>query len=245
MPFVRDMSGHSKWSKVKHQKATTDAVKSQAFTRASRGLTVAVREGGGITDPDKNFRLRLAIEFAKSVNMPKDTIERAIEKGAGGGMAAFETLVYEGYGPGGVAYLVEAATDNHQRTGSEMKHQFDRAGGSLAAPGAVMYQFGRNGVLLVAKSGQSYDDVLDMAVRVGGDDVIERDDVYEIYTSADMLAKVKKQLESEGVTIEVTELIMRPSVIVNPADNIRAANEALISALESLDDVQKVYTTME
>lgn len=239
------MSGHSKWSKVKHQKATTDAVKSQAFTRASRGLTVAVREGGGISDPDKNFHLRLAIEFARGVNMPKDTIERAIEKGVGAGEAAYETLVYEGYGPGGVAYLVEAATDNHQRTGGEMKHQFDRAGGALATPGAVTYQFRRNGVLLVPKSGRTYDDMLDMALRVGGDDVVERDDVYEMYTAGDMLDKVKKQLESLGVTIEVTEFIMRPSVTVSPDDRVREANEALISALESLDDVQKVYTTME
>jgi len=239
------MSGHSKWSKVKHQKATTDAVKSRAFTRASRGLTVAVREGGGITDPDKNFRLRLAIEFARGVNMPKDRIERAIEKGVAAGTEVYETLMYEGYGPGGVAYVVEAATDNHQRTGSELKHQFDRAGGSLATPGAVMYLFRRGGVLLITKSGRSYDDVFDMAVRAGGDDVVEHDDVYEMYTASDALMKVKKQLESEGVTIEVTELIMRPSVTVNPVGAEREANEELLSALESLVDVQKVYTTME
>src|SRR3989338_10745888 len=150
------MSGHSKWSKVKHQKATTDAVKSRAFTRASRAITVSVKEGGGIADPDKNFRLRLAIEQAKAVNMPKDTIERAIEKGSGAGAAAYENLLYEGYGPGGVAYLVEAATDNHQRTVSEVKHVFDHAGGTLAAPGAVSYQFRRSGVVLVSKIGYTF-----------------------------------------------------------------------------------------
>ncbi|MBI5019694.1 YebC/PmpR family DNA-binding transcriptional regulator [Candidatus Gottesmanbacteria bacterium] len=239
------MSGHSKWSKVKHQKATTDAVKSQSFTKASRGLTVAVREGGGITDPEKNFHLRLAIEFARSVNMPKDTIERAIEKGAGVGAAAYETLVYEGYGPGGVAYLVVAATDNHQRTGSEVKHQFDRAGGTLATPGAVTYQFRKNGVILVPKTGRSFDDMVDMVIRLGGDDVIEQDDVYEIYTAATELSRVKSQLEDEGVVIELTELIMRASTPVAPTDEIRAKNDALVAVLESLDDVQKVYTTME
>lgn len=239
------MSGHSKWSKVKHQKATTDAVKSQSFTKASRGLTVAVREGGGITDPEKNFHLRLAIEFARSVNMPKDTIERAIEKGAGVGAAAYETLVYEGYGPGGVAYIVVAATDNHQRTGSEIKHQFDRAGGSLAAPGAVTYQFRKNGVILVSKTGRSFDDMVEMVIRLGGDDVIEKEDVYEIYTAATELSRVKLQLEGEGVVIEHTELIMRASTPVAPGEEIKAKNDALVAVLESLDDVQKVYTTME
>lgn len=137
------MSGHSKWSKVKHQKETTDAVKSQAFTRASRSLTIAVKEGGGVTDPDKNFRLRLAIDQARSVNMPKETIERAIARGLGGGGESVESVIYEGYGPGGVGYLVYAITDNHQRTGAMLKHTFEHSGGSLAAPHAVEYLFER------------------------------------------------------------------------------------------------------
>lgn len=239
------MSGHSKWSKVKHQKATTDAVKSQAFTKASRGLTVAVREGGGMTDPEKNFRLRLAIELAKSVNMPKDTIERAIERGAGAGAGSFEQLVYEGYGPGGVGYVVEAATDNHQRTGALVKHAFEHAGGALASPGAVTYQFSRSGVLLVPHAFGSFDRVLELAINAGAQDVIERDDVFEIFTDAQSLSRVKQQLESAGVVIDVTELIMRPAQTVQVTDEVRSRNEDLIHMVESLDDVQKVFTTME
>lgn len=239
------MSGHSKWSKVKHQKATTDAVKSRAFTRASRGITVAVREGGGIADPDKNFRLRLAIEFAKSVNMPKDTIERAVEKGAGGGGVAYENLLYEGYGPGGIAFLVEAATDNHQRTASEVKHAFDHAGGSLASPGAVSYQFRKRGLVLVTKSSGSPDAMLEIALTSGADDVIERDDVYEIFTKSDLLSQVKLALESQGMEIDHAGFIMQSDTQVNPEDSVRQKNEHLIESLEELDDVQNVYTTME
>ncbi len=239
------MSGHSKWSKVKHQKATTDAVKSRAFTKASRGLTVSVREGGGITDPEKNFHLRLAIELARSVNMPKDTIERAIEKGVGSGAQAFEQLTYEGYGPGGVAYIVEAATDNHQRTGAEMKHQFDRFGGSLATPGAVLYQFTRNGVLLISKSTYTFDSLFEAALSAGAEDVIERDDVFEVYTQVPLLSSTKKKLEAAGFGIEVTDLIQHSTVTIRPADDVRNVNEELIASLESLEDVQKVFTTME
>lgn len=142
------MSGHSKWSKVKHQKETTDAVKSQAFTRTSRALTVAVKEGGGVSDPNKNFRLRLAIDQARAVNMPKETIERAIERGVGGGSDPVESVTYEGYGPGGVAYLVYATTDNHQRTAALLKHTFEHEGGSLSAPHAVEYLFEKDANLI-------------------------------------------------------------------------------------------------
>jgi YebC/PmpR family DNA-binding regulatory protein len=221
------MSGHSKWSKVKHQKAATDVVKSRAFTKASRGLTVSVREGGGITDPEKNFHLRLAIEQARSVNMPKDTIERAIEKGAGAGAQVFEQLIYEGYGPGGVAYLVKAATDNHQRTGAEMKHQFDRFGGSLATPGAVLYQFVQNGLMVIPKLSYTYDTV------------------FEVYTQTILLSSVKKKLEDNGFVIDVTTLVYRSTVLMRPVDDIRQKNEELIESLETLEDVQKVFTTME
>lgn len=138
------MSGHSKWSKVKHQKATTDVVKAVAFTKASRGIMMAVREGGGITDPEKNFRLRLAIEKARAVNMPKENIARAMEKAAGGAAGDIEPITYEGYGPGGVALLVEAATDNRNRTVSVIKHMFERHGGTLGGPGSVSFLFTRS-----------------------------------------------------------------------------------------------------
>lgn len=239
------MSGHSKWSKVKHQKATTDAVKSRAFTRASRALCVSVREGGGMTDPDKNFRLRLAIEQARAVNMPKNTIERAIERASGAGAAAYENLQYEGYGPGGIAYLVEAATDNHQRTASEVKHEFDHGGGTLATPGAVSYQFRRSGVVVVSKLGHTFDTMLEIALKAGADDVVERDDVFEVFTKGQALSEVKHYLETSGEAIEHAGFIMKPDNPVHPTDNVRQKNEHLLEALESLEDVQNVYTTME
>ncbi|MCX6793930.1 MAG: YebC/PmpR family DNA-binding transcriptional regulator [Candidatus Gottesmanbacteria bacterium] len=147
------MSGHSKWSKVKHQKATTDVVKSFAFTKASHAITVAVKEGGGITDPVSNFHLRLAVEKAHAVNMPKENIERAIAKAAGEGAAAIEQIMYEGYGPGGVAILIHAATDKRQRTVSQIKNVLERAGGTLVSPGGVNFLFERRGTIIEPKQG--------------------------------------------------------------------------------------------
>lgn len=239
------MSGHSKWSKVKHQKASTDAVKSQAFTKASRAITVAVREGGGITDSDKNFHLRLAIEKAKEVNMPKDTIERAIERGAAAGGASFEQILYEGYGPGGSAILVSAATDNRQRTAANIKHLFDRAGGTLTAPGAVSFQFKQSGVLIIPKLEHTFDQVLEAAVSAGADDVIERTDVYEVYASRGNLMAVKERLTGAAFPVENTELIMRPNNVIVPPDDVREKVGGLVDALEALDDVQQVFTNIE
>lgn len=238
------MSGHSKWSKVKHQKATTDAVKSASFTRASRGITVAVKEGGGIADPDKNFRLRLAIEFARSVNMPKDNIERAIERAKGSESGMLDTVVYEGYGPGGVAVLVMAATDNHQRTSANVKHQFDRSGGSIASPGAVGYLFQKRGILLLEKSGTSFDAVLDAAITGGADDVVEKDDVFEVYTKAADLFAIKTAL-APTFAITHAALIMHPNLLVSVSDEIRVKIEELVEILESDEDVLEVYTNME
>jgi len=239
------MSGHSKWSKVKHQKATTDAVKSAAFTRASRALTVAVREGGGVTDPMKNFRLRLAIDQARAVNMPKDTIERAIERGNAANAQGFESVIYEGYGPGGVAYLIEAATDNKQRTSANVKHQLDRAGGSIASPGAVGFQFLRCGIILVGKGGATLDAIMEAALEAGADDVIEREDVFEVYTKDVALSEVKENLGRTGLGIEHADLIMKALQFTHPDPVLRSKNEELMEKLESLDDVQKVYSTME
>ena len=149
------MSGHSKWSKVKHQKATTDVVKSFAFTKASRAIAVAVKEGGGMTDPNSNFHLRLAIERARAVNMPKENIERAVARAGGSGGAAIEHVTYEGYGPGGVAFLIEAATDNRQRSVSQIKNVLERAGGTLVSPGALNFLFERRGVVIEPKQGMA------------------------------------------------------------------------------------------
>jgi YebC/PmpR family DNA-binding regulatory protein len=234
------MSGHSKWSKVKHQKATTDAVKSREFTRVSRAITVAVKQGGGITDPDKNFRLRLAMDKAREVNMPKDTITRAIEKGSDT-HSTLETIVYEGYGPGGVAVLVEAATDNRQRTAAVVKHAFDRSGGALATPGAVQYLFDRIGVLLVQKD-QGFDLVLEAALEAGADDVIERDDVFEIFVSVNQLYSVRLALSKKGLLISQEEVVMKPKTSVQADSTLSEKIDQLIALLESADDVQSVYT---
>ncbi len=239
------MSGHSKWSKVKHQKAVTDAVKGQAFTKASRAITIAVREGGGIADPNGNFRLRLAIEKAREVNMPKENIDRAIEKGKGAGGQAIEQILYEAYGPGGVALLIEAATDNRQRTVSDVKHQLDRAGGTLASPGAVSYLFSRSGIVTVAKKDHSMDELTEAALEVGADDIVETADVFELYTNPHAVSEVKKKLEEKGIAIDNAAFIMKP---VNPVSVDAAQHgkiDTLISQLEALDDVQQVYTNVE
>ncbi len=239
------MSGHSKWSKVKHQKATTDAVKGMAFTKAAHAITVAVREGGGVIDPNFNFRLRLAIEKARGVNMPKENIERAIERGVGKAGGEIQALTYEGYGPGGVAVLVEVTTDNHQRSVAMIKNVFEHAGGGLAAPGAVSFLFGRAGVMTVAKANLTLDQLLTAALAAGADDVRERDDMFEVYSQAHNTAAVKQKLEEAGITIDNTELIMKPLTrVVLPEDKHRAA-EKLIEELETLDDVQAVYSNLD
>lgn len=239
------MSGHSKWSKVKHQKKTTDAVKSRAFTRASREITVAVHEGGGIADPDKNFRLRLAIEKARDVNMPKDTITRAITRATDPQGGSYEQVLYEGYGPGGIALIVEAATDNHMRTSANIKHQFDRFGGALSSPGSVMYQFVRCGVVVVEKQGKTYDALLSVAISFGADDVVECGDMFELYAASAKVESLKEQLAADGWIVDNWEIIMKPTIVAHPEEDVRQKNEALIRELETLDDVQRVYSTIE
>lgn len=233
------MSGHSKWSKVKHQKATTDVVKSAAFTKATHAIAIAVREGGGVTDPNSNFHLRLAVEKARAVNMPKENIERAIAKASGEGVGAIEQVMYEGYGPGGVAMMIEATTDNRQRTVSQIKNVLERAGGTLASPGAVSFQFQKRGVLTVPKSGLTLDTLIAAAVDAGADDVVERTDLFEVYTAPNQLFHVKKSLEEKRTAIDNAVLIMHPMTTVE------ASVDALVSELESLDDVQNVYTNAQ
>ncbi len=216
-------------------------VKAAAFTKASRARTVAVREGGGIGDPDKNYHLRLAIEKARSVNMPKENIERAIEKGKGVGGAAYEQIAYEGYGPSGVAFYIEAATDNRQRTASFVKQLLDHAGGTMGGPGSVAYLFDRLGVMTVTKGPRSADQVFALALEAGAEDVVETDDVFEIYTTAEDLLRVKKQLEGE-LSVENAMIVMKPKVAVALAGDMETKIDALAEALEALDDVQTVFT---
>lgn len=239
------MSGHSKWSKVKHQKATTDVVKGQAFTKASRAITMSVREGGGITDPVSNFKLRLAVEQARAVNMPKDTIERAIEKGKGASGESLQSAVYEGYGPGGVAILVETATDNSVRTGAQVKHEFERHGGSLSSPGAVSFQFKRAVVFRIPKDGKSFDDVFTRAVESGADDVTEGESSFDVYAYNTSESTMKVNLQKAGLAISATEFVMKPITNVALSDKDSEALRNLVRALEELDDVSKIYTNSQ
>ena len=239
------MSGHSKWASIKHRKAATDAKRGQLFTKLARAITVAAREGGG--DPEANFTLAAAIEKARGFSMPKDNIERAIQRGTGEGDSGtrIERVVYEGYGPAGVAVLVEALTDNRNRTGSEIRHAFDKHGGSLGEPGSVAWQFEKRGVVLVDGSQYDEDDVLG-AIDAGADDVADDGDVLKITSQPSSLAAVRAELEGSGVEIESAELAMEPKSVVEVA----AASQArrllsLIDALDDHDDVDAVNANFE
>ncbi len=237
------MSGHSKWSKVKHQKATTDVLKAAAFTKASRGITVAVMEGGGIIDPEFNFKLRLAIEKAKQVNMPGENIKRAIEKASGAGAGALKQETYEGYGPYGVALFIETASDNTNRTVSFIKQTLEYAGGSMGSPGSVAYLFERKGVALLTKT-RTFDDTYTFGANAGADDVIEADNVFEVYCDAGVLSSLVSAAEREGFMVEESRVVMRPTLTVPLDDTKQSVLESLVEKLEEHDDIQEVFTTM-
>ena len=235
------MSGHSKWSKVKHQKAVTDVVKGAAFTKASRAITVAVTEGGGVTDPNHNFHLRLAIEAARTVNMPNATIERAIERGSGADAQALERVLYESFGPGGAAVLIDAATDNKFRTVAQVKQIITRHGGSVATPGAVQYLFTRKGFITVRNVGISEDEFLTHAVDAGASDISVRVDAYDAYTEPADLPSVAAKLTAMGLSVVDSGHVWKSTVSIQ-LDGANAKSLAsLRSELEALDDVQHVY----
>ncbi len=238
------MSGHSKWSKVKHQKATTDVAKAAAFTQASRAILVAVKEGGGITNPNDNFRLRLAVEKARAVNMPKENIERIIAKASGEGGGAITAAVYEGYAPHGVALYIEAATDNIKRTVGFIKQMLDHAGGAMASPGAVAYLFERKGIITVPVAGVPFDELFGKAADAGALDVVEMSDVFEIYTAPTDVMRVKETLEQKNVIIDTALVVMSPTTTIVLDDAKRQQVEGLIEKLETLDDVQEVYSNL-
>jgi YebC/PmpR family DNA-binding regulatory protein len=239
------MSGHSKWSTIKRQKGVTDAKRGALFTKVAREISVAARQGGG--DPDANYRLRLAIEKARSVNMPADNIKRTIDKATGGGEAEqFEEIVYEGYGPGGVALLVEAQTDNRNRTAAEVRSIFTKAGGQLAGSGAVAWQFEPRGLVSVARTGVDVDEVALSAIDAGADDVdTDDEEVIGIYTSPGDLEAVRRALEAAGVAVESAEATMIPRQTVD-LDSTKARQAMrLVELLEDLDDVQRVTANFE
>jgi YebC/PmpR family DNA-binding regulatory protein len=227
------MSGHSKWSSIKHKKGAADKKRGVLFSKLSRALIVAAREGGG--DPANNLALQNAIEKAKSYSMPKDNIERAIARGTGEGSGdeQIERVVYEGYGPGGAALLVEALTDNRNRTGSEVRHAFDRHNGNLGEPGSVAWQFEKKGVIVVDGDRYSEDDLIG-AIDAGAEDVAPDGDVLKVTTPPAALAEVRAALEADGIDVESAELAMEPNAVVEIADESEA--RALVRLMESLDD---------
>ena len=239
------MSGHSKWASIKHKKAATDAKRGKQFTKLARAITVAAREGGG--DPEGNPTLATAIQKARDFSMPKDNIQRAIDRGtgAGAGSEAIERAVYEGYGPGGVAILVEALTDNRNRTGAEIRHAFDKRGGSLGEPGSVAYVFEKRGVILV--DGERYDeDDLIAAVDAGADDVAADGDLLKVTSDPSDLATVREALEAEGVEVQSSELTMDPKTVVEVADEGEARRlMGLIETLDEHDDVDAVHANFD
>jgi len=239
------MSGHSKWSTIKRQKGANDAKRGALFTKVTREIAVAARQGGG--DPEANYRLRLAIEKARAVNMPADNIKRTIDKATGGGDAEqFEEIVYEGYGPGGVAVLVEAATDNRNRTAAEVRSIFTKAGGQLAGSGAVAWQFEPRGLIAVAPDGQDADEVALAAIDAGAEDVDTDDpEAIEIFTSPSDLERIRAALEAAGVSIDSAEstMIAKQTVVL---DSTRARQALrLVEQLEDLDDVQRVTANFD
>jgi YebC/PmpR family DNA-binding regulatory protein len=237
------MSGHSKWASIKHKKKAVDAKRGVLFTKLSRAITVAARDGGG--DPEGNPALALAIQKARDASMPKDNIERAIAKGTGADADAdaFETVVYEGYGPGGVAILVEALTDNRNRTGSEVRHAFTKHGGNLGEPGSVAWTFEKKGELVV-DGGYSEDDLLP-AIDAGAEDVTLDGDIWEIVTGPTDLQAVREALEGAGVEIESAELVQRPTTRTPVEEDRVRTLMNLIEALEDHDDVQGVHANFD
>jgi YebC/PmpR family DNA-binding regulatory protein len=240
------MSGHSKWSSIKHKKGAADAKRGKLFSKLTRAIIVAAREGGG--DPSANLALQNAIEKARSYSMPKDNIDRAIAKGSGADSdtSAFETVVYEGYGPSGVAVIVEALTDNRNRTASDVRHTFAKNDGNLGGSGAVAWLFERRGVVLVPAGGVDEDELMLAAADAGADDVSVDGSSYQVLTAPEQLGTVREALEAAGFTIESSELTMLPKTTVEVADEGDAKKVLrLMDQLEDNDDVQDVFANFD
>jgi YebC/PmpR family DNA-binding regulatory protein len=239
------MSGHSKWSTIKRAKGITDAKRGALFTKVAREISVAARQGGG--DPDANYRLRLAVEKARSVNMPSDNIKRTIDKATGGGEAdQYEEIVYEGYGPGGVAVLVEAQTDNRNRTAAEVRSMFTKSGGQLAGSGAVAWQFEPRGLISVPRGSLDADEVALAAIDAGAEDVDTEDETtIEVYTTPGELESVRKALEGAGIPVETAEATMVAKQTVELDSNKARQALRLVELLEDLDDVSRVTANFD
>ncbi|MGD2048501.1 MAG: YebC/PmpR family DNA-binding transcriptional regulator [Chloroflexota bacterium] len=237
------MSGHSKWSTIKHKKAATDAKRGKIFTRLTKELTVSAREGGG--DPETNVRLRLAIDKAKAANMPKDNIERAIKRGTGelaGG--ELEEILYEGYAPHGVGVLIEVVTDNRNRAIAEVRHVFNKQGGNMAEAGAVSWQFTRKGYINISEN-IDQDEIFLVAADAGADDVSFEDGLAEVYTNIEELQDIRAALEEAGFTCDEVSVIYDPNNPIELGSSEALQVMKLVEILEDLDDVQNVYSALD
>ena len=239
------MAGHSKWANIKHKKAKTDAQKGKIYTKFSKMIIVAVRQGG--PDPNANYKLKDIIEKAKAANMPNENIIRAIKRGSGAQDGAdYEEIIYEGYGPGGVAVLLEVTTDNRNRTAGDLRHIFDKHGGNLGESGCVAWMFEKKGLIIIEKNDKiDVDEVMMIGIDAGADDVEEQDDSIEITTSPDNFESVKTVLEEHNLVMASSEITYLPKTTVSLSGEDSEKIERLIEALEEHDDVQNVYTNYE
>ena len=239
------MSGHNKWSTIKHKKGAADAKRGKIFTRILKEMTVAARMGGG--DPNGNPRLRAAVAEAKANNMPKDNIERAIKRGTGElEGATYEEITYEGYGPGGVAVIVEALTDNTNRTTPEIRHMFEKQGGNLGTPGSVRFQFDKKGYFAVEKSAVSEDKLMEIALEAGADDLQSDDpETYDVYTAPENFEPVRQALEKAGIATVEAKLGMIPQNYVTLDESKSRSVMKLLENLDDHDDVQNVWSNFD
>lgn len=238
------MSGHSKWSTIKRKKGATDAKRGQLFTKLAREITVAARTG--LPDPDANARLRIAVQKARAQSMPKDNIDRAIQRAVGGdGADQYEEIYYEGYGPGGTAIMILTMTDNRNRTVGELRAVLTRAGGTLGENGSVSWMFDQTGVINVTVNGHDPEELALIAIDAGASDVQVEDDVVEIYTDPQELHKVQEQISTQGVEVEDSELVMKPKTMLQPEPDVAVKAVRLLEKLEDLDDVQSVYSNLD
>ncbi|MBI3366866.1 YebC/PmpR family DNA-binding transcriptional regulator [Candidatus Roizmanbacteria bacterium] len=240
------MSGHSKWATIKRQKGVADIKRGLTFTKISNAITVAVKKGGGISDINSNFRLRLAVEEARTNNMPKVTIDRAIQRAAGRDSGGVEEVIYEGFAPGGVSIIVEAVSDNPQRTSSDIKNIFNKEGGSFGEPGSVAYQFKQLGSITLKKGDKSLDQIFELVSDSGAEDIEDADENVIIYTPPLEVAKVKDKIVEKGLEIVGLELIRKPVVLMPITDKEKLQKTVnFLHKLEELDDVQKVYSNLD
>ncbi len=240
------MSGHSKWSQIKRQKGRADIKKGLTFTKLANAITIAVKQGGGIGDPNQNFRLRLAIDSARAANMPKENIERAIQRATKREEGNIQEVIYEGFAPSGVALIIEAATDNPQRTTAEIKNIFGKGGASFGQPGSVSYQFEQIGRIELEKGEKSYEEIFSIAAESRAEDVEDRDGSIVVYTRTSDLFRIKNLLEENGLKIVDARIWRKPNLTVSIGDTSQLGKvKEFINTINSLPDVQNVYTNLK